>query len=74
VEWRALESGALTACAYEPREQALYLRFVSGEVYRYLFFLPGQYEAFLAAESKGKYFAQHIRDKFPWEHLSRDAA
>jgi hypothetical protein len=50
------------------------LRFVSGEVYRYLFFLPGQYEAFLAAESKGKYFAQHIRDKFPWEHLSRDAA
>jgi hypothetical protein len=74
MDWTAIESTALSACAYEPQERALYLRFTSGEVYRYLFFMPGQYLAFLAAESKGKYFAEHIRDKFPWDHLPSRAA
>jgi hypothetical protein len=74
MEWMAIESSALSACAYDPRERALYLRFASGEVYRYRFFMRGQYQEFLGAESKGRYFAEHIRDRFPWEHLPSPAA
>ena len=48
-----------------------YLRFHSGEVYRYFAFPAEQYQQFLAAESQGQYFLTHIRGQFPYERLPR---
>jgi hypothetical protein len=49
----------------------LYLRFHSGEVYRYFTFPADQYLEFLEAESKGRYFLGHIRNRFPYQKLPR---
>jgi hypothetical protein len=71
MEWVPLDSSALSSAAYIESEHTLYLRFHSGELYRYFNFPPEQYREFLAADSHGRYFAYHIRDGFPCEHLAR---
>jgi hypothetical protein len=71
LEWRPLESKLLAAVAYEALRRILYLRFHSGEVYRYFTFPAEQYQEFLDAESQGRYFLSHIRNQFPYERLPR---
>ncbi|HXE11268.1 MAG TPA: KTSC domain-containing protein [Bryobacteraceae bacterium] len=66
-----LDSSALSSAACVEPEHTLYLRFHSGELYRYFHLPPEQYQDFLAADSHGRYFAYHIRDRFPCEHLAR---
>ena len=72
VEWVPLESSVFTAVAYRAGAQQLYLRFHEGNVYRYFACPRSVYEAFLAAESKGRYFAQHIRNGFKCERVDRE--
>ncbi len=64
-----MESSVLAAVAYRRDRRQLYLRFHSGDVYRYFEFPPHQYDELLAAESKGRYFAHSIRDKFLYEQV-----
>src|SRR5215472_16078661 len=45
------------------------LRFHSGKVYGYFEFPSEQYDEFLAADSKGRYFAGHIRGQFRDEEV-----
>jgi hypothetical protein len=71
LHWRPLESKLLAAEAYEAPRRILYLRFHSGEVYRYFTFPAEQYQEFLDADSQGKYFLSHIRNQFPYERLPR---
>jgi KTSC domain len=71
LDWRLLESKLLAAEAYEAPRRILYLRFHSGEVYRYFTFPAEQYQEFLNAESQGSYFLTHIRNHFPYERLPR---
>jgi hypothetical protein len=71
LNWRPLESKLLAAEAYEASRRILYLRFHSGEVYRYFTFPADQYQEFLGAESQGKYFLCHIRNQFPYERIPR---
>jgi hypothetical protein len=71
LDWRRLESKLLAAAAYEAPRRILYLRFHSGEVYRYFTFTAEQHQEFLDAESHGKYFLSHIRNQFPYERLPR---
>jgi hypothetical protein len=71
LDWRPLESKLLAAEAYEAPRRILYLRFHSGEIYRYFTFPAAQYQDFLDAESQGKYFLSHIRNQFPYERLPR---
>jgi len=71
LEWQALESKLLAAVAYVAPHRRLYLRFQSGEVYRYFTFPAEQYQEFLAAKSQGRYFLGHIRNRFPYERLPR---
>jgi hypothetical protein len=69
VEWKAVESSLFTSAAYRPEARQLYLRFHDGKLYRY-FDVPVQvYEAFLAAESKGRYFSGHVRNVFRYERV-----
>lgn len=72
MSWAALESRMLSAAAYDQSGQILYLRFRdTGQVYRYFQFPAVNYQAFLVAESKGRFFRYNIRDHFRFERLAK---
>jgi hypothetical protein len=52
MEWQTFESKLLAASAYDAGKQILWLRFRSGDVYRYFDFPEQQYREFLKAESR----------------------
>jgi len=71
MNWTTLESKMLSATNYDDANQILYLRFRnSGYVYRFFEFPPANYQAFLGAESRGRFFRFHIRDHFRYERLT----
>jgi len=53
------------------QKRILYLRFRSGEVYRYVGFPENQYRELLDAESRGRHFLSHIRNQFRYERLAK---
>ena len=69
MTWTAVESSALQAAAYAEHQALLYLLFRSGEVYRYFDVPQWQYQEFLAADSKGRYFGRNIRGCFRYERM-----
>jgi hypothetical protein len=71
LDWKPIESRLLAAAAYAGTRRSLYLRFTSGEVYRYYTFPADQYQELLDAESKGRYFLSRIRSRFPYQKLPR---
>lgn len=71
MKWNPVESSALQAAAYAESPALLYLLFRSGEVYRYFEVPRWQYQEFLAADSKGRYFGRNIRGHFRYERLRR---
>lgn len=71
MDWDPLESKLLASAAYDAAKHTLYLRFRSGEVYRYFEFPPAEYHNFLDAESRGRYFLSHIRNQFRYERLAK---
>ncbi len=71
VNWQPVESKLFTAAAHAPEKNMLYLRFRSGDVYRYFEFTAQQYREFMQSESLGRYFLANIRHKFRYERLAR---
>jgi hypothetical protein len=72
MTWLPLESKMFTSVAYDADEQILYLRFrKTGDVYRYFGFPVTEYQVFLDAESRGRFFLAHIRDHFRYERLAK---
>ena len=69
VSWVPVQSTVFGSAAYSSCENLLYLRFRSGDVYCYFDFSVGQYQEFLAAGSKGEYFARHIRNRFRYSQI-----
>lgn len=63
--WSPLQSKMLASVAYDARKQILHLRFrKTADVYRYFEFSHADYQAFLEAESEGRFFLAQIRDRF----------
>ena len=72
MKWLTLESKMLSAVAYDDSKQILYLRFRNtGHVYRYFNFPMATQQAFLSAESKGRFFRFLIRDRFRCERIAK---
>jgi hypothetical protein len=71
MTWLTVESKMFTSVAYDADRQILYLRFQSGDVYRYFEFPAAEYQAFLDAESRGRFFLAHIRDSFRYERMAK---
>jgi hypothetical protein len=72
MTWLLLESKMFSSAAYDPDKQILYLRFrKTGDVYRYFEFPVTDCQAFLDAESRGRFFLAHIRDRFPYERMAK---
>ncbi|MFF1572399.1 KTSC domain-containing protein [Leifsonia sp. NPDC058292] len=66
---RSLESSVLASAAYDPERRILELEFTSGDLYRYWIVPARVWNELLDADSKGQYFASHIRDRFPTERV-----
>jgi hypothetical protein len=72
MNWLPLESKMLALVAYDTQNHILYLRFrKTGDVYRYFEFPAADYQAFLHAESRGRFFLTQIRDHFQYERLAK---
>jgi hypothetical protein len=70
--WLPLESEILASVAYDASIQVLYLRFrKTGDVYRYFEFPGTEYQALLDAESHGRFFLGHIRNRFRYERMAK---
>ena len=65
-----VQSAAIDDIRYEPDRQKLYVRFKHGDEYVYVG-VPGEvHRSFVQAESKGRFFAYEIRDKYPYNRLT----
>jgi hypothetical protein len=64
-----LSSTLLQAAAYQPEDELLEVEFRTGAVYRYCDVPVSIYEELLQADSKGRYFNQHIRNRFPTKKI-----
>jgi hypothetical protein len=72
MTWLPLESDMFTSAAYDADRHALYLRFrKSGDVYRYFDFPVAEYQAFLEAESHGRFFLARIRGPYRYERMAK---
>jgi hypothetical protein len=71
MNWQTFESKLLAASAHDAGNNILWLRFRSGDVYRYFDFPERQYREFLEAESRGRYFLTRIRNHFRYERLAK---
>ena len=69
-----VESSQIAGIGYDPKKHVLAVRFKNwkGEatsLYHYANVSPEEYAAFLAADSKGKFFGAHIKpnaDRYPY--------
>ncbi|WP_083856385.1 KTSC domain-containing protein [Reyranella massiliensis] len=60
-----VRSSTIAAVGWNSDTSTLRVAFKSRASYDYAKVPKGVYEAFLNAASKGRYFAQNIRDKYP---------
>jgi hypothetical protein len=64
VQWIEVQSSAITALAYDARACRLGIEFQQKrKVYFYYDVPPSEFEAFLAAESKGRYLSTQFLPK-----------
>ncbi|WP_305699374.1 KTSC domain-containing protein [Phenylobacterium sp.] len=66
-----VDSDAISEIAYDARRGRLVVRFRGGKTYAYRDVPAGVHEAFIAAESKGRFFQDEIRDRYGFERLRR---
>jgi len=70
MKWIAVESSVFWAASYAEEQGVLYL-LCSGELYGYFDVARRQYQEFLEADSKGRYFGCKIRGRFRYERIRR---
>ena len=66
-----VESTTLAAVGYDEARELLRLEFRSQAIYQYQGVPATVYHALLHAPSKGSYFNQAIRGRFPYKRVSR---
>jgi len=67
----AVESTTLATIAYDEARKLLQLEFRSRAIYQYFGVPVAMYQALLGAPSKGSYFNQFIRRRFPYSLASQ---
>jgi hypothetical protein len=74
LEFFPVESSNVHSYGYDEDEMLLYVRFLSGALYRYYEVLPEVWEAFQMADSKGQFVWRMLRnwgndDTYEYERL-----
>ncbi|HEV2746947.1 MAG TPA: KTSC domain-containing protein [Allosphingosinicella sp.] len=59
-----VESEAILEIDYDSATATLYVRFTDGDWYSYFHVPAPVHRAFLSADSHGRYFHDHIRDRY----------
>lgn len=68
-----VESSTLGSAGHDAQSAVLELQFRNGAVYQYFLVPPRVYLDLLGARSKGAYFNQNIRGRYPYQQI-QDAA
>ena len=64
-----VDSDAIRDIAYDAERAKLFVQFADGDRYVYVG-VPGEvHRSFLDADSKGRFFAFEIRDRYPYNRL-----
>jgi len=61
-----IESEAIDEIGYNGELSTMFVRFAHGGWYTYFAVPADVYETFVAAESHGRFFHQHVRDRYPY--------
>jgi hypothetical protein len=69
-----VESTTIASAGYDPAALVLEVEFCSGSIYRYSLLPASVYRDLLAADSKGRFFNQFIRQNFACEPISGRAS
>lgn len=64
IKRHPVESTALAAIGYSKKLRALEIEFRKGAIYRYLDVDPSVYRDLMSADSKARYYDEHIRRKY----------
>ncbi len=64
-----VESSAILRLNHHPESRTLFVVFVDGDVYAYFDVPPDVFDAFLEAPSKGRFFADHIRNAYAFHKV-----
>jgi hypothetical protein len=67
---RPVVSSMMRSVGYDDVHAVLEIEFVTGTVYRYHAVPRREWTGLMEAESKGRYFDAHIRDKYPMRRVS----
>lgn len=60
-----VRSSNIRSVGYDPASRTLEMEFHSGGVYQYSGVSGTVFQAFMRAASKGSYFHDHIKDRYP---------
>ena len=60
-----VRSSNIRSIGYDPDDGILEVEFHSGGIYQYSGVSESVYQGFMRAPSKGSYFHDHIRDRYP---------
>lgn len=66
-----VESTTLRSAGHDAQSAVLELQFRNGAVYHYFLVPRSVYRRLLHADSKGSYFNQNIRGRYPYECILR---
>ena len=69
MERTSVSSSNISAIGYDSDSEVLEVEFTSGAVYSYSGVPRGEYEGFINADSKGKYFHANIKGSYPYVRL-----
>jgi lysyl-tRNA synthetase, class II len=74
MRFAAVESTTLVMVSYDDTRELLQLEFCSRAVYQYFQVPATVHQSLLDAPSKGRYFNQVIRGRFPYRLISQGGA
>jgi len=69
MERTPVNSSNISAIGYDTDNQILEVEFTNGAVYSYSGMPSGEYEGFMNADSKGKYFHASIKNRYSFMKL-----
>ena len=64
-----VSSSNLKSVGYDPKSKILEVEFNSGSIYQYTGVPESVIQGLMVAPSHGRYFAQNIRDRYPYTRI-----
>lgn len=64
-----IQSSTMTSIGYKEDIETLRIQFINGDLYEYFNFPIMEYNLFAESTSKGQYFNNNIRNKYPYNKI-----